>query len=104
MMATLWLAIVGAALVNLAIKAAGPALVGGRTLPPWVRGVIALLAPALLAALIVVDVFGPGWSTLNVPIVGGLAGSGTAKLLRAPILLAVVIGVATTALLRVLLR
>ena len=102
-MTTLWLAIVAAAVVNMAIKAAGPALVGGRRLPSWAPGVIALLAPALLAALIVVDVFGPGWSTLNVPVVGGLAATAVAKLLRVPMLPAVVIGVAATALLRMLL-
>ena len=40
------------------IKAAGPVLLGGRDLPPRLSGVVARLAPALLAALVVVETFG----------------------------------------------
>ena len=57
-MTTLWVAMVGVALASAAIKAAGPVLVGGRELPPRVVSVIALLAPALLAALVVTETFG----------------------------------------------
>jgi len=39
-------------------RAAGPVLFGGRDLHPRVRDVIALLAPALLAALVVVETIG----------------------------------------------
>jgi len=42
----------GCALVTAAIKAAGPVALGGRALPAWFTGVIVLLAPALLAALV----------------------------------------------------
>lgn len=52
-MSALWVAIVAVALASAAIKAAGPVLVGGRELPPRANAVIALLAPALLAALVV---------------------------------------------------
>jgi len=99
-MTVLWIAIFATAAVSLTIKAAGPVLVGSRELPRWCRGVIALLAPALLAALVVVDVLGPGWSSLNGPVVGGLAATAAAKLLRTPMLLAVLVGVVVTALLR----
>ena len=57
-MTTLWVTIIAVALANAAIKAAGPVLVGGRDLPPRVVAVIALLAPALLAALVVTETFG----------------------------------------------
>ena len=40
------------------IRASGPVALGGRDLPPRIQGVIALLAPALLAALVVVETFG----------------------------------------------
>jgi branched-subunit amino acid transport protein len=99
-MTTLWWAIVATALVSLAIKAAAPAVLGDRTLPGWASGVITLLAPALLAALVVVDVLGPGWKALNWPMVGGLAAVVVAHLLRAPMLLAVAAGIVITALLR----
>jgi branched-subunit amino acid transport protein len=49
----LWGLIAGCAVVTALIKAAGPLVFGGRRLPDRLGGVIALLAPALLAALIV---------------------------------------------------
>jgi len=45
--------IAGCALITAAIKAAGPIALGGRELPEKFTGVVILLAPALLAALIV---------------------------------------------------
>jgi hypothetical protein len=57
-MTTLWVAIIAVALASATIKAAGPVLVGGRELPPRAVSVIALLAPALLAALVVTETFG----------------------------------------------
>ena len=51
----LWVTIVAVALANAAIKAVGPVLVGARELPPRVLAVIALVAPALLAALVVTE-------------------------------------------------
>jgi branched-subunit amino acid transport protein len=99
----LWTAIFAVAAISITIKAVGPTVVGDRQLPAWSRGVIALLAPALLAALIVVDVLGPHWSALNAPVVAGLAATAAAKLLRAPMLLAVIAGLVTTALVRLAL-
>jgi branched-subunit amino acid transport protein len=96
----LWVAIIAVAVVSLTIKAAGPAVLGERQLPTWTQDVIALLAPALLAALVVVDVAGPRWTHLNWPILGGLATVTGMRLLKAPMLLAVLVGVVATALLR----
>jgi branched chain amino acid efflux pump len=48
-------ALVGAG--TIAIKAAGPVLLGGRPLPVRLGGVIELLAPALLGALVAVQTF-----------------------------------------------
>jgi branched-subunit amino acid transport protein len=56
----LWALIAGCAVVTAVIKAAGPLAFGGRTLPDRVGGVIALLAPALLAALIVTQALADG--------------------------------------------
>ena len=57
-MTVVWLVVgvVGAATV--ALKAVGPVLVGGKELPPALLRVVELLAPALLAALVVVQIFG----------------------------------------------
>ena len=56
----LWGLIAGCAIVTAVIKAAGPIAFGGRKLPDRVDGVIALLAPALLAALIVTQALADG--------------------------------------------
>jgi branched chain amino acid efflux pump len=50
----------GCALVTAAIKATGPVALGGRELPGWFSGVVALLAPALLSALIVTQALADG--------------------------------------------
>jgi branched-subunit amino acid transport protein len=50
-----WAMVALVAAVTFAIKAAGPVALGGRELPGWASRVIALMAPALLAALIAVN-------------------------------------------------
>jgi branched-subunit amino acid transport protein len=60
MSAQLWGLIAGCAAVTFAIKAAGPVTLGGRELPARFNGVIALMAPALLAALIVTEALADG--------------------------------------------
>ena len=51
-MRTDWLVVIVVGLGTAALKAAGPVLLGGRPLPPRVQAVVAMLAPALLAALV----------------------------------------------------
>jgi len=98
---TLWLGICALAVISLSLKAVGPAVLGERELPAWSVGVIAVLAPALLAALVVVDVVGPHWSTVSWPLVAGLGVVLVLCLIRrVPMLLAVLGGVLATALLR----
>ncbi|MGH3319643.1 MAG: AzlD domain-containing protein [Streptosporangiaceae bacterium] len=97
---SLWLAIAAIAAVSLTFKATGPALLGQRQFPPHLQRVIALLAPVLLTALVVVEVVGQHWSELSWPILAGLATAASTRLLKAPPLLAVALGVAATALLR----
>jgi branched-subunit amino acid transport protein len=57
---TVWLVVAGCAAVTFAIKAAGPVALGGRDLPPAFSRVIALMAPALLAALIATNALADG--------------------------------------------
>ncbi len=99
-MTTLWVAIVGVALANAAIKAAGPVLVGGRELSPRAVSVIVLLAPALLAALVVTETFGEDRHLVLDERALGVAVAAAALALRAPVLLAVALAAATTALVR----
>jgi uncharacterized membrane protein YjjP (DUF1212 family) len=97
---TLWSTIAAVAVLSFAVKAAGPALLGERQLPEWARRITALLASALLAGLIVVHLREGGWSAVTATVVGGLAVTAGARLLKAPMVLAVLAGVAATALFR----
>ncbi len=68
-----WATIFLIALATVVIKSTGPVLLGGRRLPGWAGRVIALLAPALLAALVAVETFGAsegGDSELDARAVG----------------------------------
>jgi branched-subunit amino acid transport protein len=56
----LWALVAGCAVVTALIKAAGPVALGGRALPDRVAVVIALTAPALLAALVVTQALADG--------------------------------------------
>ncbi len=99
-MTTIWVCIAVTALISFLIKAAGPAVLGGRPLPEPARLVVALLAPVVLVALVLTDVAGPRWESLDGTVVAGVGAAGAARLLRAPILAAVLMGVAVTAALR----
>ena len=100
-MSALWVAIVAVTLASAAIKAAGPVLLGGRELPPRMNAVIALLAPALLAALVATETFGDGDGHLVLDERAlGVGAAAAALALRAPVLLAVALAAFVTALAR----
>jgi hypothetical protein len=93
-----WVTIAGLALTSAAIKAAGPVALGGRDLPPAAIGVIALLAPALLAALVLTETFTTRDGDLTVDARAvGLAAAAVAVLLRAPLLVTILVAAAATA-------
>jgi branched-subunit amino acid transport protein len=96
----LWVAIVAVTLASAAIKAAGPILIGDRELPPRVNAVIALLAPALLAALVVTETFGDDGHLVLDERALGVGVAAVALALRAPMLLAVALAALVTALAR----
>ncbi|MBT0770265.1 AzlD domain-containing protein [Kineosporia sp. J2-2] len=102
-MTTLWLCIAATALVSFSIKAAGPALLGSDPLPERARGVVALLAPALLFALVVAELLGPGWHDLDPALVIGVTVAVVARLARVADLPAVLLAVLATALARLML-
>lgn len=101
-MTEVWTTIGVLALVGAAIKATGPVLVGGRELPGWTTAIIALLAPALLSALVVVDTFGSERDVVLDARAGGLVVAAVALALRAPLLVVVVAAAAATGGLRAL--
>jgi branched chain amino acid efflux pump len=98
-----WLvvALVGAG--TIAIKAAGPLLLGGRALPARLTGVVDLLAPAVLAALVAVQTFGDGRALVLDERLIGVAAAAIALWRKAPLLVVVIVAAAATALARAFL-
>lgn len=101
-MSDVWLAIVVVGAATVMLKATGPALLGGRELPPRVNALVILLAPAVLAALVVTQVVGGERELVFDARLVGLGAAGAAILLRAPLVVVVVIAAASTAGVRAL--
>jgi branched-subunit amino acid transport protein len=95
-----WVTILALAVVTAAIKASGPIVLGGRELPPWVRRLIGLLAPALLAAFVVVETFGKHKDLVLDARAAGLAAAAVALAARLSVLWAVGVAAVATALTR----
>jgi hypothetical protein len=91
-------AVVGAG--TIALKAIGPVLLGGRPLQPRIAGVVELLAPALLSALVVTQAVGGDRELVFDARLLGLGAAVIALRLRAPLLLVVVIAAGVAALAR----
>ena len=95
-----WLTVLAVATATIAIKAAGPVILGGRQLPDPVLRVVALLPAALLAALVAVLTFqADGGLKLDARAIGVAVGL-VAILLRAPVLVVVLLAGAATAVAR----
>jgi branched-subunit amino acid transport protein len=75
-------------------------ILGGRPLPDRVASVVRLLAPAVLAALVVTSTFGQGRSLVLDARALGVAAAAIALKLRAPVLFVVAIAAVVTALAR----
>ena len=99
-MTEVWLVVgvVGAA--TIALKAVGPVMLGGRELPPRLAGVVDLLAPAVLAALVVTQAVGGNRELVFDERLLGLGAAGVALRLRAPILAVIVVAAVVTAVAR----
>ena len=92
-----WLTVLAVATATVAIKAAGPVVLGGRQLPEPVLRVVALLPAALLAALVaVLTLQSDGGLVLDGRVIGLGVGL-VAILLRVPVLGVVLLAGAATA-------
>jgi branched-subunit amino acid transport protein len=90
----------GLAVVTAAIKAAGPIVLGGRDLPPRLLGVISLLAPALLAALVVTATLADGKELAVGEHTAGVAAGGVVAWRTGSIIGCVLVAAVVTAGLR----
>jgi uncharacterized membrane protein len=102
-MSDAWWTVALVGTTTIAIKGAGPVLMGGKPLPPRVGRVIGLLAPALLAALVAINTFGGERALVLDERALGVAAAAIAIGLRAPPLVVVVVAATVTALARALL-
>lgn len=95
-----WLVIAVVGAVTILFKASGPVLLGGRALPPRVTSVVEVLAPAMLAALVVTQTLGGDRELVLDERLAGVVVGGVAVWLRAPLLVVMVVAASTAALIR----
>lgn len=99
-MSRAWLVVLVVGAATIAFKALGPVVIGGRELPATLNRVVALLAPTLLAALVVVSTFASGRELVVDARVAGMTAALASILLRAPLLVVVAAAAVTAALVR----
>jgi hypothetical protein len=102
-MTGVWITIAALCAGTVAVKAAGPLAVGGREPSKRASAVIRLLAPALLAALVVYESLNGGGRGLSLDArVVGLVAAAIALALRRSLIVVVVVAAAATAVARAL--
>jgi branched-subunit amino acid transport protein len=101
-MTEVWLVISAVAAATIVFKAAGPVFLGGRALSPRVRGLVSLLAPVMLTALVVTQTLGSDGSLSLDARVPGVAAAALALWRRVPIVGAMAIAAIVTASVRLL--
>jgi branched-subunit amino acid transport protein len=92
------IAVVGA--VTILFKASGPVLLGDRALPPRVAALVEVLAPAMLAALVVTQTVGGDRELVFDERLAGVAAGAIAVRLRAPLIVVMVVAATVAALIR----
>jgi hypothetical protein len=101
-MSDAWIVVIALILSTALIRASGPVALGGRDLPPRALNVVALLAPALLAGLVIVQTFGDDGELVLDERAAGVAAAGGVLAIKDSPLAAVVVAAAVTAALRAL--
>jgi branched-subunit amino acid transport protein len=97
---TAWLLIGACALITAAIKAAGPIALGGRVLPAWFSAIVAMMAPALFAALVATQALADGDHWKVGADTAGVALAGVAAWRGVSVIVVVAIAASVTAGLR----
>ena len=95
-----WLVIGGVGLLTMAFKASGPVLLGRRRLPPRIASLVEVLAPAMLAALVVTQTVGGDRELVLDVRLAGVAAGAVAVALRAPLVVVMAVAAAVAALIR----
>ena len=95
-----WLVIALVGVATVAFKASGPVLLGRRQLPPRVAALVEVLAPAMLAALVVTQAVGGDRELVFDVRLAGVAAGAVAVALRAPLVVVMAVAAAVAALVR----
>ena len=98
-----WIVLIGLTVTTVLVRAAGPLLLGGRRLPQPVSRVVVLLAPALLAALVITETLSNADGLVLDERAAGVAAAGLSLVRRDSLLLAMAVAVAVTATARAIL-
>ena len=98
-----WVTVLILAIATALIRASGPMLLGGRDLPGLLRRVVPLLAPALLAALVITETLSDADGLALDERAAGVAAAGASLAVRDSLLIAIGVAAAVTAALRALL-
>ena len=99
-MSAVWATVFAVGAGTIALKAVGPVGVSGRRLPARVTELLEMVAPAILAALVITETFASGRSLVLDARLAGVAAGIVAVVVRAPFWLVVIIGALATALVR----
>jgi branched-subunit amino acid transport protein len=95
-----WIVVLAVGLATVVFKAAGPVFLGRRRLPAAVDSVVSLVAPVMLVALVVSQTFAGDEELVADARIPGVAAAAVAVWKGAPIVAAMAIAAATTALFR----
>lgn len=101
-MSTAWLTVLAVGIGTVLLKAVGPVGVAGRRLPPAAGRLLELVAPAILAALVVVETFASGRHLVADARLAGVGAGVLCVLARAPFWVVVLFGALATAAARAL--
>ncbi len=96
-MTTVWIMIAALAVGTFAAKATGTLVLGARELPQRALQVTALLAPALLAGLVIYETFGTDDGLAVDARAAGLAAAILAMLAKAPMIVVMLVAAAVAA-------
>lgn len=101
-MSAAWIAVLVVGAATVALKGAGTLMLAGRPLPRRAAVVMPLLAPCLLAALVVGQTVADGRTVVLDARVAGVAAAAVALALRAPLLVVLAAAAGVAAVVRAL--
>lgn len=101
-MTTIWVVVAAVGAATMLFKASGPLFLARRPLSPRVLSLVEVLAPAMLAALVVTQAVGGDRQLVFDERMLGLGAGAVAVAVRAPLLVVMVVAAAVAALARLM--